>query len=259
MLDLRSAPASDEMLFILCGVLLVVNSWCMMSPDCVWVNELINLSGCLYQREGVGHYPAKLPSSSTWHKSLSRTEPSHETFSDPGCLVLPCFWGRSCHCGARDSIMQHFCDASVATTCRILKHIDLNKEKTLTLNTHQHSMDQINLLKVKQKRPLTEKATVTQERRSKIPLCFYFTDFFEDFIASLNQYSIWIVHGVMSTVGPFKCDTWIHVFKWEQKLGITTQTLWSYVWWFTEQLYRTLCDTQAMQWIKAPFTFSPAG
>lgn len=43
--------------FLLCGVLLVVNSWCMMSPDCVWVNELINLSGRPYQSEGVGQQP----------------------------------------------------------------------------------------------------------------------------------------------------------------------------------------------------------
>lgn len=53
--SLQSAPSSDEMLFILVhGVLLVVNSQCMMSPNCVWVNELINLSGHLYKREGVG-------------------------------------------------------------------------------------------------------------------------------------------------------------------------------------------------------------
>lgn len=32
------------------GVLLVVNSWLMMSPDCGWVNELINLSGRPYSR-----------------------------------------------------------------------------------------------------------------------------------------------------------------------------------------------------------------
>lgn len=40
-----------------CGLSVFLNSWGRMSPDCVWVNELINLRDCPCWREGVGCQP----------------------------------------------------------------------------------------------------------------------------------------------------------------------------------------------------------
>lgn len=81
---------------------------------------------------------------------------------------------------------------------------------------------------------------------------FYCTDFNLDFNVSLNQYSIWTIHDA-KFCRFFKM--WhIHfiAFKSQQKKKPTDK---HGLMQFREQLYRTLCDSLAMQWNLDSFYF----
>lgn len=171
------------------------------------------------------------------HKSLSWTRLSNETLLFLWarlewsqlccCYVRLCFWRGPCNCErAKVLVMQHFCDALVSD------HHVISSCYLWFIHANIH----------------VQMCIKRQKQDSLMFFLLYrFLRFYLQALTNI-QYELFMV---LFTVGASKRDTYIHVIlflKQSRKLGTTWHRCsYGYVWWFTEQLYSTLCDTEAMQ------------